>query len=281
MGRRDAWGAYGQIARMGAIAAVCLLLANCSSPFRSSQSNVDVRYGVPASPRVVEAGRPVPRGGGTRRVGQPYTVAGRTYVPQDYRRYRAEGLASWYGHAFHGRRTANGEIFDMNAISAAHPTMPIPSYARVTNLTNGHSLMVRVNDRGPYHGNRVIDLSHRSAQLLGFRERGVAPVRVEYVGPARLEGSNDRALLATLRNNGQAAPPPSRVMLASAQQPSAVASAASARYPERYFEPASAASSVSAQRAAPHRGAAPQPVSAFAPSRYDAGAGVMTGRGLY
>ena len=103
----------------------------------------------PASARVVEPGEPVPKGGGVYRVGKPYTVAGRTYVPGRQSGYSAVGLASWYGDDFHGRYTANGEIFDMNAISAAHPTMPLPSYARVTNLANHRSIVVRVNDRGP------------------------------------------------------------------------------------------------------------------------------------
>src|SRR5690606_21561311 len=116
------------------------------------------KYGVSASPRVVELGQPVPKGGGTYRVGKPYTVGGRTYTPQENNRYTAEGIASWYGRASHGRLTANGEVYDMDSISAAHPTLPIPSYARVTNLNNKRSIIVRVNDRGPYHANRVIDV---------------------------------------------------------------------------------------------------------------------------
>ena len=131
---------------------------------------------------------PVPKGGGAYRVGAPYMVGGRMYVPEDDPHYRAEGLASWYGEDFHGRLTANGEIFDLGGISAAHPTLPLPSYARVTNLSNGRSLVVRVNDRGPYHGERIIDVSMRAAQLLGFYGRGTAWVRVEYVGRAPMRG---------------------------------------------------------------------------------------------
>ena len=119
---------------------------------------------------MVEPGEPVPKGGGTYRVGKPYQVAGRTYVPEENTNYEAEGIASWYGDDFHGRLTANGEVFDMNSISAAHPTLPIPSYARVTNLRNNRSLIVRVNDRGPFHENRVIDVSVRAAKLLGFHQ---------------------------------------------------------------------------------------------------------------
>lgn len=195
--------------------AACLVLANCASSGKFA-SRVDPKYGVSSSPRVVAMGDPVPKGGGTYRVGKPYTVAGRMYVPEDDPNYRAEGLASWYGDAFHGRLTANGEVFDMASLTAAHPTLPIPSYARVTNLSNGKSLIVRVNDRGPYHGNRVIDVSNRASELLEFKSKGIARVRVEYVGRAPLEGSDDRQLVATLRT-GVPAPSPSLVRVASAR----------------------------------------------------------------
>jgi len=150
---------------------------------------------------VARTGRPVPKGGGTYRVGNPYVIAGRTYTPQKDPNYRAEGEASWYGTEFHGRRTANGEIFDANSLSAAHPTLPLPSYVRVTNLENHRSLVVRLNDRGPYHDHRLIDVSVRVAKLLGFYDQGIAQVRVEYLSRAELEGSDDDALAATLRND--------------------------------------------------------------------------------
>jgi rare lipoprotein A len=195
--------------------AACLLVANCASSNKFA-SRVDPKYGVSTSPRVVELGEPVPKGGGTYRVGKPYTVAGRIYVPEEDVNYRQEGLASWYGDDFHGRLTANGEVFDMGALTAAHPTLPMPCYARVTNLSNGKSLIVRVNDRGPYHGNRLIDVSNKAAELLEFKGYGVARVRVEYVGRAPLEGSDDTQLVATLRT-GTPAPPPSLVRVASAR----------------------------------------------------------------
>jgi rare lipoprotein A len=198
---------------IGAVAA-CLLVANCASS--NLASRLDPKYGVSSSPRVVAFGEPVPKGGGTYRVGKPYTVAGRIYVPEEDINYREEGLASWYGDDFHGRLTANGEVFDMGALTAAHPTLPMPCYARVTNLNNGKSLIVRVNDRGPYHGNRLIDVSNKAAELLEFKGNGVAHVRVEYVGRAPLEGSDDRALMATLRT-GVPAPSPSLVRVASAR----------------------------------------------------------------
>ena len=220
-------------ARFAAVATACLTLAQCGSASKLT-NKLDPKYGVSASPRVVQSGEAVPRGGGTFRVGRPYTVAGRMYVPEEDRDYSAEGLASWYGDDFHGRQTANGEVFDMTSISAAHPTLPMPSYARVTNLRNGKSLIVRVNDRGPFHANRVIDVSYRAASLLEFERIGTARVRVEYVGRASLDGSDDRQLMATLRT-GQPAPPPSAVMVASARPfvPN-IASPSRGRYPRRH-----------------------------------------------
>src|SRR4051812_31012491 len=204
------------LAARGAVAvATCLLLANCASSSKFA-SRVDPKYGVSSSPRVVGFGEEVPKGGGTYRIGKPYTVAGRVYVPEEDLNYREEGLASWYGDDFHGRLTANGEVFDMTSLTAAHPTLPMPCYARVTNIRNGKSLIVRVNDRGPYHGNRLIDVSNKAAELLEFKGSGVARVRVEYVARAPLEGSDDRQLMATLRT-GEPAPSPSLVRVASAR----------------------------------------------------------------
>jgi rare lipoprotein A len=181
------------------------------------------KYGV-ASPRVVLDGQPVPRGGGQYLVGHPYTIAGRTYYPSENPNYSAVGFASWYGDAFHGRRTANGEVYDMRSLSAAHPTMPLPSYARVTNLSNGYSVIVRVNDRGPYHSNRVMDVSSRVADVLDFKGAGSAKIRVDYVGRAPLEGSDDGELLASLRTDGSPAsidgsPASAPVMVAEQERP--------------------------------------------------------------
>ena len=185
MGLSGVGTALSVIARIGAVGGCCLALAHCGGPI---SSKVDPKYGVSASPRVVQFGEPVPKGGGTYRVGKPYMVGGQTYSPEENTDYSAEGIASWYGDDFHGRRTANGEVYDMQSISAAHPTLPIPSYARVTNLANQRSIIVRVNDRGPYHAGRLIDLSARTARLLGFQDNGTARVRVEYVGRASLGG---------------------------------------------------------------------------------------------
>ncbi len=117
------------------------------------------------------------------KVGRPYQVAGLWYTPSDDRGYDQTGIGSWYGPDFNGKPTANGEIYDMNGISAAHKTLPMPSYVEVTNLDNGRQLVVRVNDRGPYKTGRIIDLSKRAAQLLGYDNSGTAHVRVRRVFP--------------------------------------------------------------------------------------------------
>lgn len=293
-------------------AALCLMLANCASSSKFA-GRVDPKYGVSSSPRVVEYGEPVPKGGGTYRVGKPYMVAGRMYVPQEDVNYREEGLASWYGDDFHGRLTANGEVFDMDALTAAHPTLPMPCYARVTNLSNGKSLIVRVNDRGPYAANRLIDLSHKAAELLDFKGNGIAKVRVEYVARAPLEGSDDRQLMATLRN-GAPAPAPSLVRVASARPfvPEGLSSGRAIRgeIPLPQDRPYSlgntsadyasinATSEMSASSRARSSGrspdnprsvsyendaryAAPSPVSAYAPVDPHGPAELLAGRGLY
>lgn len=113
-------------------------------------------------------------------------MAGVRYVPRDQPNYDATGIASWYGRDFHGRLTANGEIYDMDAMTGAHPTLPLPSMVRVTNLENGRSAIVRINDRGPYKRGRIIDLSARAATRLDIVRRGTARVRVQYIGPAPL-----------------------------------------------------------------------------------------------
>ena len=150
-------------------------------------------------------------------------INGPTSISIETARYRAEGVASWYGPDFHGRRTANGERYDMNGISAAHRTMPLPSYARVTNLENGRSIIVRVNNRGPFAHKRVADLSIGAAKALDFYKKGTARVRVEFVGPAPKEGSDDQMLLATLRA-GRPAPAPTALAAETALPPPANAS---------------------------------------------------------
>lgn len=120
------------------------------------------------------------------KVGAPYQVKGRWYHPKEEPGYEAVGIASWYGDAFHGKRTANGEIFDKTRLSAAHPTLPMPTLVEVRNLENGRTITVRVNDRGPFVSDRVIDLSHAAATALGFDKQGLARVHVRYLGRADL-----------------------------------------------------------------------------------------------
>jgi rare lipoprotein A (peptidoglycan hydrolase) len=139
----------------------------------------------------------IPKGGGHHKIGSPYEINGRIYRPTDTDDLVETGVASWYGPDFHGKKTANGEIYDMTALTAAHKTMPLPSYAYVTNLQNGRRILVRVNDRGPFVADRLIDLSHGVAQLLGYFDRGLTDVRVEYAGPAPMNGddSHERQVL--------------------------------------------------------------------------------------
>jgi rare lipoprotein A len=124
--------------------------------------------------------------GGIYKVGKPYKIAGEWYYPRENTKYDNIGTASWYGPKFQGRRTANGEIFDMNLLTAAHPTLPMPVMVQVTNLENGRSMKLRVNDRGPFKKNREIDLSRRAAEILGFKDKGTARVRVKYLHRAPL-----------------------------------------------------------------------------------------------
>jgi rare lipoprotein A len=121
------------------------------------------------------------------KVGQPYQIDGRWYFPRFVTEYEATGTASWYGESYHGRRTANGEIYDMYALTAAHPTLQLPSVVEVVNMENGRSLTLRVNDRGPFVDNRLIDLSLAAARELGFERQGLAQVQVRYLGLARLD----------------------------------------------------------------------------------------------
>lgn len=167
-------------------------------PHVSRSAFTEKEFGVKVSPRVTNAKNP-PKGGGRYLVGKPYKVRGETYTPQaNPIGYVASGSASWYGQDFHGRRTANGEIFSANGISCASPVLPLPSYVRVTNLENGRSVVCRVNDRGPYLHGRVMDLSYRTAEILGYANKGVGKIEVQYIGPAPLNGDDTRMLLASV-----------------------------------------------------------------------------------
>jgi rare lipoprotein A len=187
------------------VAAVAAVAACSTAPQQKAKFSPK-KYGVKASPRMVAEGKPVPKGGGRYVVGKKYKIAGKWYYPKEDPNYKKTGLASWYGPTFHGRKTANGEIFDRNALTAAHTTMPLPSYARVTNVENGRSMIVRVNDRGPFHGNRVIDLSERVATMLDTKSAGIGKVKVEYVGRAPLHGQDEAYLMASYSGPGAVQP---------------------------------------------------------------------------
>jgi rare lipoprotein A len=148
----------------GALLAV-LMLAGCT----------EVQF----ASHVIKSANPPVKSEGTFKVGNPYKIEGKKYYPRESYDYTETGIASWYGPQFHGKKTANGEIFDMNELTGAHRTLQMPSLVRVTNLENGKSLIVRINDRGPYKKGRVIDVSKKAANLLGFIGKGTAKVKLE------------------------------------------------------------------------------------------------------
>jgi len=224
------------------LAASAALLAACASQPepkgmvnpkpRSKEYFAETEYGVKASPRAAF----MRRGGGRDQLGKPYQVRGKWYYPKEDKRYAKVGLASWYGDAFHGRLTANGEVYDTAQLTAAHPTMPLPSYARVTNLETGSSVIVRVNDRGPYHEGRIIDVSERAAQMLDYAKVGTAKVKVEYVGRAPLDGNDDQYLMASYHPGNRIPDPsdglPTGVMVAmNGPSPSVPVGAAAVPFP--------------------------------------------------
>lgn len=255
-------GSFGRQLRSVLIAATAAgLVAACGSAPQEKAKFSPKKYGVKASPKLVAAGKPVPKGGGRYVVGKKYKIAGKWYYPKHEPNYKKSGLASWYGPTFHGRKTANGEIFDRNALTAAHTTMPLPSYARVTNTENGRSMIVRVNDRGPFHGNRVIDLSERVATMLGTKSKGVAKVKVEYVGRAPLHGQDEQYLMASYAGPGAVQPGATQPgTLIALNAPRLVVGPVTAP-PPRPYQPAGSLASLGAQ--APAFTAAVDPALAF------------------
>lgn len=163
------------------LASAAAVLASCGTP--GPKPRVRVAPAITSQPETPsEIPNPV------YKVGMPYEIGGIWYYPREQPDYDETGIASWYGSQYHGRLTADGELFDRAAITAAHPTLPMPVNVRVTNLENGKSIVVRVNDRGPFVNGRIIDLSERAADLLGFRGNGTARVRVKYLNRASLTG---------------------------------------------------------------------------------------------
>tara|TARA_R110000868_G_scaffold232835_3_gene486469 strand:- start:283 stop:1227 length:945 start_codon:yes stop_codon:yes gene_type:complete len=169
-----------------------LLLAGCASTpdpartFSRATTPLPAATSVEPSPAVrrVDTAALITNEDDHQKVGSAYTVGGQRFVPQRNDQYDEIGIASWYGPTFHGRPTANGEVFDQNTMTAAHTTLPIPSIVEVTNLENGRQVIVRVNDRGPFVDDRLIDLSRAAADQLGYRSNGLARVRVRYLGAA-------------------------------------------------------------------------------------------------
>jgi rare lipoprotein A len=262
---------------MGVLALAAGTLGACSAsePFRALTSPLTASSAI--------SGEPLAKGSGSFKIGKPYEQNGRIYVPTEDPSYRAEGIASWYGPDFHGRPTANGEIFDMNGISGAHPTLPMPSYLRVTNLANGHSIIVRVNDRGPYARERVVDLSIGAAKALDFYAQGLTRVRIEYVGRAPLTGSEDRMLLATLRH-GSPAPAPSLARVAAAKPfgpPSGNEIPSGRAGPERSLALGTVSAPQSSAQGGVQGGGGARPVVVRAPAPGESGYGLISGRGLY
>lgn len=176
------------------------------------------------------------------KIGKPYQVAGVWYYPQEDFDYDETGIASWYGPDFHAKLTANGEVFDQNAVTAAHKTLQLPCVARVTNLENGRSIIVRINDRGPFVNGRIIDLSRKSAQLLGMEGKGTAKVRVEVLneesrvlaGKLKPDSTGNEPKVAAAAPRGSVTaetlpPPPGIAARPGADQPVAAAAAPTRR----------------------------------------------------
>lgn len=176
--------------RLLLLAALSAILVACSSTEQKPPTVIPSTQTTDSAPKVPDnlphAPDAIPQPVTRTRAGNksPYTVLGKTYtLLSDSRGYRERGYASWYGTKFHGRRTANGEVYDMWLMTAAHKTLPIPSYVRVTNVSNGRSVIVKVNDRGPFHSDRIIDMSYGAALKLGFVDKGVTQVDIVDVTP--------------------------------------------------------------------------------------------------
>jgi len=170
------------VMRLGMVAAIMVIVSSCA----------ETQLAIHSVKRVADVVEE--KSQARYKVGNPYQIGGNWYYPKVDYDFDETGIASWYGAKFHGRKTANGEIYDMNTLTAAHRTLPMPSYVRVTNLENGRSLVVKVNDRGPFAKGRIIDMSRRGSQLLGFQKQGTAKVRVQILA------DKSRALAVRMKN---------------------------------------------------------------------------------
>ncbi|WP_336294860.1 septal ring lytic transglycosylase RlpA family protein [Bartonella sp. CB169] len=198
--------------QFASVIVISLLLISCSTnkttnfAITNSDQHTVTDANTPVSPKKIlsEKKQSKKKRSGRAVVGKPYHIKGKWYYPQNDPTYKRVGEASWYGSDFHGRLTANGEVYDMNLLTAAHPTMPLPSYARVTNLQNGSSIIVRVNDRGPFMKNRIIDLSKQAAEVLGYANAGVTNVKVEYISKAPIGYYDSAYLIASYTSENYA-----------------------------------------------------------------------------
>ena len=222
----EARGAFGLLRGLAVAALACASLAACATP-------LPTRLPPTASTAKPYSGPPAPGStNGLRGTAKPYQIKGIWYYPKVDPDYDERGIGSWYGEQFHNRRTANGEIFDMDVPSAAHKTLPLPSIVEVTNLDNGRKMQVRVNDRGPFIDGRIIDLSKAAAEQLGYGRAGVARVRVRYVGPAGKTPFDQRLMIASApspaepRPEQRYAPPPKARVYAGGLPPAQPAYAA-------------------------------------------------------
>ncbi|MCD0503101.1 septal ring lytic transglycosylase RlpA family protein [Bordetella petrii] len=210
---------------------LAVLIAGCSSPgtrkaggyYQDDGPGANPPADLDNIPDAIPRLEPLARG-----ANQPYTVFGKRYVPvnDDSKAYTERGTASWYGKKFHGNRTAIGEVYDMYAMTAAHPTMPLPSYARVTSSLNGRTVVVRVNDRGPFHSDRIMDLSYAAARKLGLIGPGHGEVTVERILPDEIrmaQADTDKALAATPVASVEPTPLPAPTRVAALAAPQSAA----------------------------------------------------------
>jgi len=204
-------------------------IALTPQPVEEDEDEAEAPQQAPRAATVTPVNSEAPQWVEQERVGPPYEANGRWYVPTPEPGYAQTGTASWYGPTFHGQRTASGEVFDQEGLTAAHPTLPIPSLVQVTNLENGREVIVRVNDRGPFVGERLIDMSHGAAVALGFEQQGQARVHVRYLGPAPRR----------VNANGQGVATPSPLPARASNTPAQVAPPAAEEGPASLRPPSS------------------------------------------
>jgi rare lipoprotein A len=217
---------WARAARGGTAVLILFVLGACAQTQLAVHAikEVQKRSDAPETAGVAPNGVPIGPGG-VYKVGNPYVIKGVRYFPEVDGDYDETGVASWYGPGFHSKTTANGETYDQNDLTAAHKTLPMPSYVRVTNLENGRAIVLRVNDRGPYAHGRVIDVSKRAAQLLGFEQQGTAKVRVRIVDQGTSGFVADKPVTTQEERDAVSAVPIARVESITLAPPPGVAAA--------------------------------------------------------